>query len=281
MNARDTVVHWYPAKLNKRGQATIFIILGLIILAVLIILFLLKGSLPLLIVSPEAMDNQMNIIDEHIQECLNDAGETAMWKIAKQGGYLYPADFTSRQYFDGTESNKVSYLCYNIKDQQTCRNRMLTKKDIEEQLTKEILLNAEECIKNFPINLRLTARTPEEPQLQTIVGQDSTILSLNYPITLIHKELKSEQETFTTSIQLPLGRLYDSSQAIVNSEALVGNFETLVYSIKKTEYTGMPYMAQKLQPYPDKLYKIWINDYPLPDKEYVFQFFIQGEDRFE
>jgi len=266
--------------MNKRGQATIFIILGLVILAVFLLIFLLRGAIPFLPVSQETLEAQFTDIEEHVESCLKESGEKYMWIIAKQGGHITTPDNTYRQYFDSKESLPISYLCYNIPNQATCQNRMLTKTHMEKELKDKILTDAYDCLQDIPISSRFNPQK-QAIELKIQIGQDNTILLLNYPITLRHQDMEATRNSFTTNIQLPLGRLYDASQAVVNSEALIGNFETLVYSVKKTEFTGKPYMAQKLQPYPDKLYKLWINDFPSSKKEYVFQFFIQGEDRFE
>ena len=71
----------------------------------------------------------------------------------------------------------------------------------------------------------------------------------------------------------------NSSRDIINSEALTGLFDTLPYSLAKTQLTGKQYVLQKMQPYPDKLYILKIKDVPSEDDPYFFQFFIEGEQR--
>ena len=61
------------------------------------------------------------------------------------------------------------------------------------------------------------------------------------------------------------------------AEAVYGNFDTLTYSVFKTRVTGEPYVLQKLQPYPDKLYILKIKDTPYENDEFIFQFFIEDE----
>lgn len=266
--------------MSKRGQATIFIILGIVILAVFLLLFLLRGSLPFLPVSQESLESNLADIDDHIQDCLQESGEKYLWIIAKQGGYIKTAESTYRNYFDGDEAHTISYLGYNVPGQETCQNRMLTKSHMETELSEFILQDASECLQNLPVKSRYNLQV-DVPKLDVKVGQDNTAILLELPITLGYNELQTSRNRFVVNIQLPLGRLFDTATAIVNSEALIGDFETLVYSVKKTEFTGKPYIVQKLQPYPDKLYLLKINDIPKSNKEYIFQFFIQGEDRFE
>lgn len=263
--------------MSKRGQATIFIILGLVILAVFLLLFLFRGALPFLPVSQESLESNLADIDNHIQDCLEDSGEKYMWIMAKQGGHIETAQGTYRNYFDGNQANPISYLCYNIPGQPTCQNRMLTQTHMEQELSKFILQDSLNCLQDLPIKSRYQKQT-QAPVLTVKIGQDNTALLLEYPITLSYNELQSQRSRFIANIQLPLGRLYDAATTIVNSEALIGDFETLVYSVKKTEFTGKSYIVQKLQPWPDKLYRAKINNIPTEKNEYILQFFIQGEE---
>lgn len=267
--------------MSKRGQATIFIILGLVILAVLLLVFMLRGAIPFIPVSQESLESNLGDIENHIQDCLKESGEKYLWIIAKQGGYIKTPEATYRNYFNSKEANPISYLCYNIPNQVACQNRMLTKTHMEQELQEFILQDASDCLQDIPVKSRYKTQILSAPKLNIKIGQDSTALLLEYPVTLTYDELQASRNKFIINIQLPLGRLYDTATAIVNSEALIGDFETLVYSVKKTEFTGKQYIVQKLQPYPDKLYLIKINNIPAENKEYTLQFFIQGEDRFE
>lgn len=271
--------------MQKRGQATIFIIAGLVVLAVILLLLFLRGTISFGAITQEDLESQMTDIDKHIQDCLSTVGENYIWQIAKQGGYLTQAPDTFKNYYDyeTKEANPISYLCFDIPKSEKCQNRMLTKDNMQKELAKAILDDAmTDCLQkeNLPIKSR-TQINAEVPSLAVNIGQDNIILLLDYPITLSAAQAQSNRNQFTANIQLPLGRLYDTAMTIVNSEALIGNFETLVYSVKKTEYTGKQYIVQKLQPYPDRLYKIKIKDVPVANKEFTFQFLIQDEDTFE
>lgn len=91
------VLHIYPRSMLKRGQITIFIILGVIIL--LVILFSL-----FLVFKPKqqhaeltgSVSQQASAI---IQNCLDSAAEKGVYLVALQGGYVNP--FGDPKYWEG------------------------------------------------------------------------------------------------------------------------------------------------------------------------------------
>lgn len=268
--------------MKKRGQATYLIIAGLIILAVILLLFFLQKRIIIGPVTQESIESELPVISEHVESCLFEAGEKYIRQLGIQGGYIELPKDTFRQYFNGQEANKISYLCYDISQTRLCRNRMLTKAHMQTELSKKLI---EELSVTCLHKTNIQKQTPydvstEQLQINVNIGDDSTIITANYPITLSKNNLKTSKDNFLVNIELPLGRLYDTSTEIVNSEAVIGDFETLTYSVQKTKTTGKPYIAQKLQPYPDKLYILKIKDTPI-ENPFIFQFFIQGESRFE
>ena len=100
------------------------------------------------------------------------------------------------------------------------------------------------------------------------IGQDATIATITQPITLTKGEETTHHDTFISTFPVPLGRLYDTSQDIINLEATTGTFDQLTYMLG---HKGA-YIIDKQKPYPDTLYILTTKDHP-----YTFQFFVQGE----
>jgi len=249
--------------MDKRGQATLFIILG-IVLVILVILYFIgvqQDIIPPLLSGGDA-SSQLASVNTHIQDCLGEVGGEYVTIIAAQGGYLAPAAGTYRLYNDTT----VSYLCWNQVG-STCTNRLLTVAHMEEELQDALDDALSTCVNVYDVSDDIEAAS--EWELTVDIQRDAVDLELYYPVSINDGDNVVSQDTFSESLNVPLGELYDVSQDIVNDHASLGDFEQLTYMLSKLSR----YTIYKTKPYPDVLYQV-----KLREGTYVFQFAIEGEE---
>ena len=251
--------------MDKRGQATVFIIIGIVI--VVIVALYIVGTqtkiIPPLLGGGSAQD-QMNDVDNHITECLEDVGEDYIVQIALQGGYLATPETSYRLYNDST----VSYLCYNQINSATCSNRMLTVAHMEEELEETITSALETCINVYDYSDDISS-IANEWTLEVEILPYNVDLTLDYPVEISKDESTLKEEEFSVSFDYPLGELYDVAMDVVNDEASLGEFDQLVYMLQKLSR----YTIYKYRPYPDKIYQV-----KLREGDFIFQFAIEGEE---
>ena len=275
--------------MNKRGQVSTFVIIGIILIVLISLFLFLRDRIYIGPSSEASLQDEFPPIEEHIQECLTEKGEQRMRELAIQGGYLDPGPDTYLEYLD----NKVAYRCFNVVDQPYCSARILTVDDMEEQLelkvgedlrTDCLDLDAFDKI-GYDMELvsgniiRNLNQGLQNLKIEVEIGEDTTEFTAILPIRISKDDTFVERDRFTANVDLPLGRLYDVSHNFVNQEATSGFTDTLLFNIAKTQTTNKPYICQKLQPYPDKIYICKIKDVPNPDNEFIFQFAIQDEPR--
>lgn len=248
--------------MHKRGQVTIFIIAGIIIVASVLLLLYLRGQI-FVVVTPENLPDQLIPIRDHITNCLKDIAPDYIERIGLQGGYLSTPEGT----FRSTKGIPISYLCYNVGRSPLCYNRMLTRDHMEVELSKAIAEGLQTCLnlKKFEHGFTMSAGSLA---VTTEIGQDTVAVTANLPITLTKETATVSEDEFSEVFDYPLGRLYDVSQDIVDVEAVYGEFDQLNYMLSKRGQ----YIIEKQRPYPDKLYILQHKDSP-----YIFQFHIQGE----
>lgn len=254
--------------MQKRGQATLFIILGIIIVAAVALILFSKQAHIYTPATQENLQGKMEAIEASIQDCLDEAAQDPINRIAMQGGYLAVIPGSYRLWNDTT----ISYLCWNQQGQRACMNRMLTLEYMQEQLDVAIKQQVETCLDvqgEGDIIQTYEIVTPKDYSVKTTIEQDKTLVMLNYPLTLKSKtgEAKVTRKEFTKTFDVPLGELYGVSQDIVNAEA-TGFFDSLTYMLSK--YSRYTIYTQK--PYPDTIYQI-----KLREGSYIFQMAIQGE----
>lgn len=256
---------------DKRGQVTIFVILGIVIVALVVLLLAFKDEVIPKPATIENLDSTMKDIDKHVKECMSEAAEDPIKRIGMQGGYLATPENSYRRWNDYT----VSYLCYNLPATELCQNRMLTREKMEEQLAAAIKENMGKCLdiegaaggglfKRFDIVLG------NEMTLKVSIERAKVGLELSYEVTLKPKGTGDSrtQKIFVKDINVPLGDLYEVSQDIIDSETSIGRFDQLTYMLSKMS----KYTIDVQKPYPDKIYKI-----NLREGSYIFQFAVEGE----
>ena len=248
----------------KKGQATTFMILGLVILATVVLLFFLRGQFlfgPITV--DKIQDKAMGPIMDHIGDCVNEVAPDYFERIGLQGGYLKTPKDTYKLY-DGVS---VSYLCYNMENVPVCYSRYLTVGDMENQLENAIMeglgtcINIKKLAKGLDLNLG-------KLNVDVDVGDYSSIINLNFPIRLGRGDVYVEEDNFETVLDVPLGALHGVAMDIVEVETQVGEFEQLIYMLS---HKGQCVIDKK-KPYPDKMYILTSKD-----SDYIFQFFVQGE----
>tara|TARA_Y100000034_G_C6908165_1_gene422116 strand:+ start:4796 stop:5554 length:759 start_codon:yes stop_codon:yes gene_type:complete len=249
--------------MQKRGQTTTFVILGIIIVIVALLLLYLRGNLFFGPVTPDTLGDRLLPISDHIKGCIKEVGDEPIRRIGLQGGHLALAEDTFKLY-GGTG---ISYLCYNRKDDARCYTRMLTRGDMEEELSKALATEMNKClnVNKFKKGFDLTIG---QMSLATDIGNDNVAVLVTLPLTLKKGDVVIKEDSFSQTFNYPLGRLYKVSQDITDIESETGEFEQLTYMLA---HKGQ-YIIDKKKPYPDKLYILQTKD-----SDYKFQFFVQGE----
>jgi len=245
-----------------------FVILGVVLVAIILLLLYSRTSVFVFTPTPENLNKVMSDVRTEMITCIAKVGSEPIKRIALQGGYLSTPDGTYRLYDDTT----ISYLGYNMENDQRCANRMLTKSNMENQLSEAIDFALSTCvdIKKYEKLGNIQIKTPSKWEVGTTINPESVLVTVDYPITIDSEksELTLSEDTFTKIFNYPLGELYKVSQDIIDFETTYGEFDQLSYMLA---YHGL-YRIDKLRPYPDKIYKL-----NKQDNNYIFQFAIQGE----
>jgi hypothetical protein len=252
--------------MEKRGQVTTFVILGVIIVAIVLIFLFARQNI-LLPPSKEDLNLEMESIRRHVSQCAIDVSEDPIRVMGLQGGYLATPQDTYRLYND----SQVSYLCYGLENSPRCYNRLLLISHMESELNEALEFSLRNCIdiggferfRNFDII------TNKDPTVDTNIRTNKILVNVDYPVTLKSRrdDTQVSIDKFSVSLDYPLGELYDVSQEILSGETQLGDSDILSYMIFKRG----KYKIYKQKPYPDKIYIIKREDNP-----YIFQFAVQG-----
>lgn len=187
--------------MKKRGQITLFIIMGIMLVLGSLIFFLVKD----IVFDVEEIDNQ-EVIDKlryDTYSCLKDLGKEAIVSISEKGGYVYLPEHSS-------EGNiKTSYYLYeNIK-------RIPSKQDIEQEVAKYIDYNHMRCI---PIDEGYEI-TYSEPEVSALIKDKDIFVSTNLSIYTTIDKITYEIDSLNFVIdQKPIIEILDLSEKILEKD---------------------------------------------------------------
>jgi len=206
---------------NKKAQITIFVILGLVIFASMVLLFILLISPP-----------ESSVIDENepaafIENCVAEAAGEAIKTISENGVHISPKGYVE---YNGSE---ITYLCYTSDYYEACVNqRPLLIEHFQNQISDFIRLQVSECFSTLKNGLenRYDIETGE-------LSIDTNLYSKNVHID-IKKKFKMSRDgdvrdlnKFNMQMNHPIYDLLTVAIEIVNQEARFCNFDELGYMI--------------------------------------------------
>lgn len=247
-----------------KSQVTVFIVLGMLIVAVATLLIYLQSvsydDLDVDVKDKYVVKSSLEPVKMYIESCLDQSARRPIEIIGKRGGELEPSEYTYH------EKNKLNYLCVQRGDEK-CINSVLRKEEIEHELSEAIEKNVRECI-NLDIFRKQGFQIQEgELDVQTTIGLQKIEVKANYPLLFSKNSTNLKIEKFSTKLFEPLGMLYFLATDIVNIEITKGNFDQVDFM----RNDGVSVLIEKHRPYPDTVYQLKRNNYS-------FNFAMEGKD---
>jgi hypothetical protein len=228
----------------RRGQITIFIILGLALLLVVGVFFMLPAQ------EPEMQQNQDAILVTNIvQQCLAQVGEQSIRTVSSNGGYadtnllqdlptpnteiinfapekipLWHEIHSCSQSAAGCIGDHRPALC--AKDDARCPVRHQgEKQSIQENIELLVERNIDSCLSNFAAAPQLQVTTTAKPQAHVLIRDQDVVLSLEYPMRVQTSTETIPLEAFSTTLDVQLPQIYKLAYRIQATERQTGFVE--------------------------------------------------------
>lgn len=179
----------------KRGQITVFIIVGIVILVILALFLFIRGEKE--IEMPEEIDTTS--VKNFVSSCLAITGKEAAVYTGKLGGYyVVPEPYVVY------ENSLVPVYC----DEGV--NKTPAKERIEQEISAYVDNNLIACINdfsNFP-GMKIEAG---DISTKTTITQNGLLFELTYPLLINEKQ---SLDLFTKEVPIELGKIY----SVVNEQ---------------------------------------------------------------
>lgn len=217
----------------KKGQVTIFIILGIVIVVGIIAAIFLRQDIARIFgkdIEPR----------EEIRSCVEEALEPTMKLVLENAGELAPE---LMKMYNGSRYN---YLCYQSGDYTPCINtHPMIKKTAENSMTDATREQVEQCFINLIDDLEARGNTVTEGDLyyslELVPG--NLVIKVEKKLTVSGKDTTQSFEDFSFEILTQMYGLFNLVREVVNQESQFcyfdyNGFMTLYpeYKIKKINY---------------------------------------------
>lgn len=206
--------------MNKRGQITIFIIIGIIIVVLAILLFLffpqIKTTLGFSDLNPS----------EFIQDCIEEEISDNVLMLSAQGGSLNP------EHYILYNNEKIEYLCYTNEYYKTCvMQQPMLKEHIESELADSIKIETNDCFNAMKENFEKRGYSVNLKQGAAEVELLPNRISVNFnnALTLAKNEQTEKYDSINVVLNNNLYELISITNSILNWEARYGDSETTTY----------------------------------------------------
>jgi len=202
--------------MKKRGQVTVFVIVGILLLLVsLLFFYIIKANT---IFTPEVVvPQEIAPLKSYVETCIYNVGEDAVIRLGMQSGYVKIPEsiaMNPRAYINVGGPIKMPYWYLNGID----TSPKLT--DMQSQISDYVSENLKSCLKNFSDFNQFIIEEKGEIQTKTVIAEEEVVITTNYP--LIIKNRKGDKITewslYSTSVPVRLKKIYRLAKGIMEAE---------------------------------------------------------------
>ncbi len=226
------------SKLSKRGQVTVFIILGILLLLALTLVIFMKKEIVSL--KPEELfPTQKGKVENYLTTCMDQLGEEALLKIGTQGGYIeVPKELTDASIsLKLSPMNVIPYWAYgqNINIPQL--------EEIKVRIDTYMEQNLRPCLfgmKAFQETYDLVEKSALTSDTQIV--ESKVIFNVHWNIEVRNKagEVISEVIDHTSESPVKLKKVYELSKHLVEMELETLKLEDLTQDLVALEHPDLP-----------------------------------------
>ncbi|MDD5331311.1 MAG: hypothetical protein PHE43_00615 [Candidatus Nanoarchaeia archaeon] len=212
--------------MSKRGQVTLLIIIGILIVATISIFIAFRESIfdkSKEVLGGEKTEEEVQEIQDYVDDCLSGLGYESSYLIGLQGGYInVPRDripesdankFSNRILIGDLEIPYWYYQQANNVD----KVQYPTLEYMNQELEKYIEDNLDSCLDNFK-QFSEYKITEGKKEIKVDIGDETTGVLLSMPLTIVKDDKQFNLDTFGAEINSKLGKLYKIARQVVDAE---------------------------------------------------------------
>ncbi|MFH1828579.1 MAG: hypothetical protein ABH824_04935 [Nanoarchaeota archaeon] len=230
---------------ERKGQVTVFIILGILLLLALILVILLKQEI--VIFKPEEIiPTDKGKVENFINTCIGEVGEEALFKIGLQGGYIeVPSDIANdgSLHLRNSPFTVVPFWAYGLTT--NIPSLQLIKEDIDNYLEE----NVRNCLlgkEAFQEAYDLIEKSPIEANTEIV--ESKVIFNLHWNIEIRDKngEVITEVINHVEESPIKLKSVHETAQKIIEREMETLKLEDITQDLIALEHPNVPVAGMEM-----------------------------------
>ena len=219
---------------NKRGQLTVFIIIGIVLLFSAALIIYIRQSVeqyqPPTEIPFEQVPTELQPLQRYVTDCLDRTALEAVQRSGFQGGYIDTDSFRINekdptagdavQLFPGGEQ-KIPYWWY-LSSSNNCEGNCQfaserpTIQEMEKQIGDYISARVALCVGNFQTFVQQGLSISQGVITANVSIGRTVVVLLNYPITVTREGRESKLSRFASQVPVNLQRIYEYATTITN-----------------------------------------------------------------
>ncbi|MFH1290281.1 MAG: hypothetical protein ABIH92_02620 [Nanoarchaeota archaeon] len=218
---------------RKKGQAAMWIILIVFLVAAIALFLLLQGEVGS--INPIPSDAINFEVNSYLSRCVGLEVEKAVSIMLPQGGFIAPTNY---RLFNRTT---VEYICETKSYFEPCINQHpVLINEMEGEILGYISQGINACIREMEYEIEKYGGTSVVDSgganVDVELEYDKVIVKINQGITVNEKDVVRNFNEFVVNVMSPIYNLGVIAQEIANQEASFCYFETTGYSLANSRY---------------------------------------------
>jgi hypothetical protein len=254
---------------SKRGQVTVFIVIGIIILVAVMLLFFFRSSIfgaqLDLALEQDAAQGDALVLQEYVSSCLQDVSIEGLQLLGQHGGYIdLSRDDVHDKVFevlaDPTESDAVQFNTLEIPywwyedSEHGCVQCSITTKNMPTLalMEKQVAIFVQEqlgsCLADFTSLEAQGFDISEDgsPRVVVTAVEEMVYVQLTYPLSIENEGVTSSLTSWYVEIPIPLAEIYDAAAEVMYMEIADQYLEQMTLNIISA-YSGLD--EERLPPF--------------------------------
>jgi len=206
--------------MSKKGQVTLFIIIGIVILLIIAAVLYLteeRSTIPVNQAELLTITQVSDSVYSNTQECLNHKLKEVIDLVSIQGGYFgAPTEFLR---YSVNDVGGVLYVPYYIKDNE---NLGITKEKYESSISYGLEKKVKDCLdfSRYPYNI---TSNPAKASVETIIEERYVKSTVKVPIWVEVGDSVEQISSFTVMVKSKAKEMYDLANNITTQQQELGD----------------------------------------------------------
>ncbi len=228
-----------PLPSSHKGQVTIFIILGIILVLAIAIVIALKTEV-IKIKPEELIPTEKGKVETFLTTCIEQIGNDALYRMGQQGGYIdVPTEITN----DGTLHLRTSPITVVPYWAYGTNTRIPSLDDLKFRLDRHMEQNLHNCLFSQPVfREKYDVLEKSDIRADTKLLDSQTIFDVHWDVELRNKagEVITEVLDHRAESKIKLKRVYQTAKRITEAEMRDLKLEDLTQDLIALEHPDLP-----------------------------------------